>query len=195
MGSWRFSVWRSMLSANSDNFISSFLTWMSGISIKTWRFGVLWKLGSYLNSVWAGFLWPCAPAGAAPQLPGGNTQDTLNTEAPHWCWRAVESPVLGLCWCQLRWCYYWHHRGWQSADSPAGPPLISLSSRRWGSTPSSHLILADAVGTGQKGRWGIKTCNPCYPAKTPLSFDPVDETGDSVSPAKAQQSSKGILPC
>lgn len=45
----------------------------------------------------------------------------------------------------------------------AGPPLISLSSRRrWGSTPSSHLILADAVGTGQKGRQGMKTCVLCW---------------------------------
>lgn len=33
-----------------------------------------------------------------------------------------------------------------------------------------------------------------YLAETPLSFDPVDETGNSVSPAKAQQSSKGIPP-
>lgn len=164
MGSWRFSVWRSMLSANSDNFISSFLTWMSGISIKTWTFGILWKLGSYLNSVWAGFLWPCAPAGAAPQHLLEHREAQSRSGHPEHrgfspvrnssrvpCSRSLlmsaqvmlllTSPRLAECWLS------------------AGPPLISLSSRRrWGSTPSSHLIVADAVGMGQKGRWGMKTC-------------------------------------
>lgn len=201
MGSLRFSVWRSMLSANSDSFISSFLTWMSGISIKTWKFGILWKLGLHLNIVWVGFLWAWASwrrARAALQLPGKNGSSVTlrthwNTEGPGCYCLAVDSPLSRSLLMSLLLTPQRLVECWLSA----GPPLISPSSRMWGSSWSSHLIPADAVGMGQEGRWDMKSCVLCcslsgITQKRPLcALLPWVKLGASASPA--QQLSEGIL--